>query len=315
MSTSAQDAVEQLIGVFNTHGFRRILPHYLNQVSPHTGAVEMGLLTGFQDQVMTFATACTCGVNAFRYAFEELRNGRCEAFLVSAMDASITPSGVASFCRAHMVTTAWNHDPKHASRPFDLKRDGGVLGEGAVTVLLETEEHARRRGARVCAEVLGCATAGRGCGGQENERVPQAMAQTMTAALADAGVGSEAVGYIGANGVSDPGLDAWETVAVKAVFGEQARRIPISSIKSMIGIAPGPAGVLQTVSTALAIRYEMLPPTINYEYADPVCDLDYVPNRARRNRVQTALVLTHGLGGGDVAIVLGRHRDSAIGGP
>jgi 3-oxoacyl-(acyl-carrier-protein) synthase len=281
------------------------LPYFLTKSFPHATATETGSLTGFQSQIMTFATACTAGMNAIGYACKEIAAGGGDAFLCISTDATIANCAFAHFCRSGMLTSN-NDDPQHASRPYDAKRDGGVLGEGAGGLLLEELSHARRRGAKIYGEILGFGTSGSGYGGDPATMIPQGMATAMTQAMVSANCGPSAIDYIGSHGVSDKVLDAWETVAMKKTFGERAYEIPMSSIKSMIGIPQNAAGVLQLIATTMAMKDGILPATTNYEYADPECDLDYVPNVPRRNHVERALVLAHGFNGSDAALLLGR---------
>jgi 3-oxoacyl-(acyl-carrier-protein) synthase len=201
-----------------------------------------------------------------------------------------------------------NDDPKHASRPFDARRDGGILGEGAACVLLEELSHARRRGARLDAEVLGFATGGSGYGDPADAdwSVPGGMAGAMRGALAASNCAARHLDYVGCHGVSDVKLDAWETTAMKMALGEDAYRVPMSSVKGNIGIPQNAGALLQLVAAVKAMDTGILAPTINYEYADPRCDLDYVPNQPRRNRITRALVFGHGFNGSDAAVVLGK---------
>ena len=306
VSNSAQDAVEAAIDVLRDHGLRRVLPYTLTKCFPHSTASEVGRNSGFQDQVITFSTGCTSGFNAVLHALQEIRAGRLDAVLVTATDSTLARSVFGVFCKSGMLS-ANQGDPTRVSRPFDAQRDGGVLGEGAGALLFEAADHARRREARPLAELLGAATGGMGYGSDNPESsIINGMAETMNAALAGANVGPRALDYVGAHGVSDPHLDAWEVAALKKVLGTEAHRIPVSSVKSMIGIPQNAAAVLQLIATILAMRDGILPPTINYEHPDPCCDLDCVPNTPRRNRVNRALVFAHGFNGSDAAVVVGK---------
>ncbi len=302
ISGSPQDAMEEAIIYMKDNRYKRILPYMITKCATHGAATETGLMTGFQDQVITVSTACSAGIFAIEYALHEIRSGRCDAFLCNATDTTVTANGFGVFCRANMLSKL----DKNASRPFDAKRDGGVLGEGAGGLLLEEIGHARRRGATIYAEVLGTGTSGVGYNCNPELSVPKGMAAAMTKALNAANCGPEAIDHIGAHGVSDPHLDVWETQAIKKVFGEHAYRVPVSSVKSMIGIPQNAAGMLQVIAGVMSIQEGIITPTINYEYPDPDCDLDYVPNEARRNRINRVLVLSHGLNGSDAAIVVGR---------
>lgn len=305
ISNSARDVAENISDSVREHGYGHVLPYWLTKIFPHATASETGLATGFQSQVMTFATACTAGMNAIGYAADQILQGRAEAFLCPSTDATITGCTVACFCKAKLLSVR-NDDPAHASRPFDAKRDGGVLGEGAGCVLVEELGHARRRGARVYAEIRGFGTSGVGYNCDPAHAIPRGMAAVLTQALAAANCGPNQIDYVGTHGVSDPHLDVWETEALKSVFGEGAYRIPMSSVKSMIGIPQNAAGVLQLIATVKALDEGIIPATTNLEYPDPACDLDYVPNRPRRNEIRNAVVLAHGFNGSDASIVVGR---------
>lgn len=305
ISNSARDVAENISDTVREHGYGRVLPYWLTKIFPHSTATETGLVTGFQSQVLTFATACTAGLNAIGYAVDQILQGHTDAFLCPATDATITGCTMACFCKAGLVSLR-NDDPAHASRPFDAKRDGGILGEGAGCVLVEELDHARRRGARIYAEILGFGTSGTGYNCDPAQAVPRGMAAALTQALTSANCGPNQIDYVGTHGVSDVKLDVWETEALKRVFGERAYRIPMSSIKSMIGIPQSAAGVLQLIATVKAMEEGIIPATTNLEYPDPECDLDYVPNRPRRNELRYAAVLAHGFNGSDASIVVGR---------
>jgi len=306
ISNSPQDTVEEAVMQLRDHGYRRALPYQLNKSLPHGLAAETGTATGFQQSVMTFATACTAGMNALGYAIEEIRQGRLYAILCPAADANIAKYAFGYFCKAGMLTSN-NEDPQHASRPFDLDRDGGVLGEAGACLLLEDFDCARRRGASIYAEIIGYGTTGIGYNpGEQQSTVSQGMAKAMSNAMKDANCHPEQIDYIGAHGVSDRRLDLWETNAAKEVFGKYAYRLPLSSAKAQIGIPQNAAGILQMIATVMAVREGILPPTVNYDTPDPECDLDYVPNEPRHNRVQQALTLAHGFNGSDAAVIIRR---------
>ena len=306
IGNSPQDAVEQAVMQLRDHGYRRALGYQLRKSTPHSMAAETALQTGFQSRVMTFSTACASGLNAVGYALEEIRSSRMRAMLCIAADANITRYAFGYFCRAGMLSRQ-NENPESASRPFDAKRDGGILGEGGGAILLEDLEHARQRNAPILAEVLGYGTNGIGYHHTEFEKAtPKGMAGALRQAMKDANCSPAQVDYVGAHGVSDVRLDAWETTAMKNVFGEHAYKIPISSVKSVIGIPQTAAGAMQLIASVYAIDRGILPPTANYEFPDPECDLDYVPNAPRHNRVRRVLTLMHGFNGADAAVLIGR---------
>ncbi|MFW5803064.1 MAG: beta-ketoacyl-[acyl-carrier-protein] synthase family protein [Verrucomicrobiota bacterium] len=307
-SNTAQAAVEDGVLLTNAAGFKatRKLWYTLTKAFPHSMASEIGRKSGFQAKALTVSTACTAGMNAITQASELIRSGECDAVLVPSADATITKNLYPYFYRVKMLADS-NLPPERISRPFDAKRSGGILGEGAGCLLLEERDHACRRNAPQLCEILGSGSSGTGfaeCG--DEQAAVYGTAVTIREALADAGVSPESVNYIGCHGVSDPDLDRLETRAIKQAFGEDAaRRIPMSSIKALTGIPQSAAGMMQVIATVLAIRDGVLPPTMNYEYADPDCDLDYVPNKARRNQVRRALAWCHGFNGSDAAVVLG----------
>ena len=307
VSNSPQDVIENGVERFQQGGFQMISPVSLSRALAHSPAAETGRLTGFQETVTTLTTACSSGLNAVGYAAEEIRSGRRDALICAATDALISKYVFAYFCRAGMLTTR-NDDPLHASRPFDRERDGGVLGEGAGCLILEELEHARRRDASFYGEILGFGRSGIGyqIGVPAEGAAVAGMTAAMREALATANCGPGRIDYIGCHGCSDVDLDVWETKALKLVFAEDAYRIPMSSIKALTGIPTSAAGVLQLIAALLAFRDDVLPPTMNYEIPDPMCDLDYVPNRPRHNRIERAMVLSHGLNGSDACVIVGR---------
>ena len=306
-SNASQDAIEEAINVLLDHGYNRTMPYVVTKCFPHSAASEAGLMTGFQDDVMTISTGCASGINAVAYAFEEIRKGRCDAYLCSAGEATLTKYVFAYFCRANLLST--RQDPLYRnSCPFDARRDGGVLGEGSGCLMLEELDHARRRGAPIYGEILGWGRCGSGYNTNPNrdESIPRGIGIALELAMKSANVGPTAIDYIGLHGVSDVSLDFWETKAIKQVFGEHAYRIPMSSVKSMIGIPVSAAAMLQLIATVLAMQHDLLPATTHYEEADPRCDLDYIPNKPRRNRIDRALVMVHGFNGSDAAVIIGR---------
>jgi 3-oxoacyl-[acyl-carrier-protein] synthase II len=307
ISTTPQDASEGAYERFQKGGFRTSSPFTVVRCFPHSPASEIGRLTGFQTRVLTVSTACSSGLNAVGCAVDELSAGRCDAVICVGTDSLLSKYVFAYFCRAGMMSQR-NNDPRHASRPFDAQRDGGVMGEGAGAFLIEEYEHAQRRGARSYAQILGVGTSGAGYsnGGDSGARGVEGMSQAISRGLADANCAPRHIDYVGCHGCSDVEVDKRETQALKIAFGEHAYRIPMSSAKAQIGIPTSAAGSLQLMAATMAIRKDLLPPTMNYEYPDPACDLDYIPNTPRRNRIRRALVLSHGINGSDTAVVIGR---------
>ncbi|GLZ42033.1 beta-ketoacyl-[acyl-carrier-protein] synthase family protein [Actinokineospora sp. NBRC 105648] len=272
---------------------------------PSTLAAEVATAHGAGGPVQTISTGCTSGLDAVGYGARMIEEGRADVVLAGAADAPISPITVACF-DAIKATSTRNDDPGRASRPFDATRDGFVLGEGAAVLVLEELGHARRRGASVYCEVGGFATFGNAyhmtgltAGGVE-------MARAITVALERAGARPDEVRYVNAHGSSTKQNDRHETAAVKRSLGEHARRVPMSSIKSMIGHSLGAIGSLELAACVLAGARGVVPPTANYEYPDPECDLDYVPNTAREWDTDLVLSVGSGFGGFQSAVVLDR---------
>jgi 3-oxoacyl-[acyl-carrier-protein] synthase II len=252
-------------------------------------------------------SACATGANAIGEAFEIIRRGDARAMLAGGSEAGSTPISLAAFDSMHALSRR-NDDPPGASRPFDAGRDGFVLGEGSGVVVLEDLESARARGAHVYAEVLGYAATSDAH--HITEPAPQGagLARAITRALVKAHLKPEEVDYINAHGTSTKFNDRDETRAIKTVFGDHARKVAISSTKSMVGHMMGAAGGVEIAITALSLRDGILPPTINYETPDPECDLDYVPNQARHQPISVAISDSMGFGGHNAVVVLGRDR-------
>ena len=283
-------------------GFDRCSPFYIPMGISNMAAGEVAIAYGLQGMCTCPVTACAGGTNAVGDAFRHIRDGYAEIMLAGGTEASITPLSVAGFANMRALHTG--DDPEAASIPFDARRSGFVMGEGAGMLVLEELEHARSRGATIIAELVGygvtcdahhiTAPAPHGEGG----------ARAMAQALADAGgVAPEAVGYINAHGTSTPKNDSCETEAVKAVFGEHAYRLAMSSTKSMTGHMLGAAGAVEAIFTALALRDQYLPPTIGYAEADPECDLDCVAGEGRAASFSYALSNSLGFGGHNACVL------------
>jgi 3-oxoacyl-[acyl-carrier-protein] synthase II len=229
--------------------------------------------------------------------------------IAGGAEAIIIPLTIAGFCQMKAMSTR-NDDPTRASRPFDAGRDGFVCGEGGGLLVLESLEHARRRDARIYAEIIGYGMTGDAHHMTAPDPHGDGAARAMAAALRDAGLAPEAVGYINAHGTSTPYNDRFETLAIKRVFGEHAARLAVSSTKSMTGHLLGAAGGIEAIATAFALYHGVLPPTINYETPDPDCDLDYVPNQARKQAVEVALSNAFGFGGTNATLAFRRYDPS-----
>ena len=285
-------------------GWDRVSPFFIPSGICNMAAGQVAIAAGFRGMCACPVAACTGGTNAVGDAFHYIRDGYAEAMLCGGTESAVTPLAVGGFTSMRALTQT--EDPSRASIPFDKERSGFVLGEGAAVLLLEELEHARRRGAKIYAEMVGYGatcdayhmTAPRpdGSGG----------AKAMALALADGGVRPEEVGYINAHGTSTHLNDAIETAAVKAVFGNHARRLAVSSTKSMTGHMLGAAGAVEAMFTALALRDAFLPATIHYRTPDEECDLDIVPNQGRAAAVEYALSNSLGFGGHNGSVLLKR---------
>ncbi len=249
-------------------------------------------------------TACAASANAIGDAAEIIRRNAADVMVAGGTEAGIVEFALAGFCASRAVSTR-NDDPQGASRPFDLDRDGFVMGEGAAALILEERDHAIARGATIYGEVLGYGMSADGYHITLPRPGGAGAARAMQAALDDAGMAPADIDYINAHGTSTPANDATETAAIKTVFGDEAYRVPISSTKSMTGHLLGGAGALEALACILAIRDGVVPPTINYTTPDPECDLDYVPNEAREVPVRTTMTNSFGFGGHNVALVIG----------
>ena len=274
----------------------------------HTTPAHVAELFGLEGPNLNCLTACAAGAQAVGEAAEMIRHGDADLMLAGGSHAMIHPMGVTGFNLLTALSTR-NDAPQQASRPFDLRRDGFVLGEGAGLVVLEELEHARRRGAMIYAELTGYGSTADAYRVTDNHPDGRGAAACMRAALADAGLTPEEVDYINAHGTGTRLNDKSETLAIKKVFGETAYRIPVSSSKSMLGHLIAAAGAVELIVCVQAIRRGLLPPTINYETPDPDCDLDYVPNKAREKAVRHALSNSFGFGGQNVSLIVSRFSE------
>ncbi|MCI0452162.1 MAG: beta-ketoacyl-ACP synthase II [Candidatus Latescibacteria bacterium] len=256
----------------------------------------------------TTVSACSAGGNAIADAFLLIQSGLADAVLTGGAEAAITPMSFAGFCSAKAMSRR-NDAPERASRPFDAERDGFVMGEGAGILFVEELEHARRRGAKILGEIVGVGLTGDAFHMTSPAPNGEGAVRAMQMALAVAKLAPTAVDYVNAHGTSTELNDASETAAIKQVFGEHAYTLGVSSTKSMVGHLLGAAAAVELIFCVLAIRDDVLPPTINYEHPDPACDLDYVPNAARKRRVDVALSNAFGFGGHNTAIIVRRFAD------
>ena len=296
---------EEQCRILISKGGMRVSPFFIPMILPNMAAANVSRLLGLKGYTSTCITACAASTQAIGEAAEVIRQGRADVMLTGGTEAGISPLGLAGFCVMKALSTR-NEEPEKASRPFDAQRDGFVPAEGAAILVLESEEHALRRGARVLAEVAGYGVTSDAFHLVQPDEMGEGAALAMRAALADAGVTHEEVDYINAHGTSTPLNDAIETLAIKRVFGEKAYRTPISATKSMIGHGLGAAGAMEAVACIQSILTGTIHPTINLEFPDPACDLDYVPWVARRQEVRVVLSNSFGFGGQNACVVFRR---------
>jgi len=288
-----------------SRGPGRISPHFIPSLITNLAAGQISIRLGAKGPNSCVATACATGTHAIGDSFKIIQRGAADVMIAGGCESAITPLALAGFS-AMRALSARNDDPPMASRPFDAQRDGFVMGEGAGILILEELNHALSRGVPIYAEVSGYGMSGDAYHITATPPGGEGAVRCMRSALEDAGVGPEEVDYINAHGTSTDYNDLAETQAIKAVFGDHAYRLPVSSIKSMIGHLLGAAGAVEAAATALTIKDGILPPTINYEFPDPGCDLDYVPNRARKVEVRYALSNSFGFGGTNASLILKR---------
>ncbi len=287
-------------------GPRRVSPFMIPMLITNIAAGEIAIAYNIQGPNYSLSSACATSNHTVGDALRLIRYGDADAIIAGGSEAAVTPLGLAGFCSAKALSTR-NDDPEHASRPFDKERDGFVMGEGAGIVVLESLDHALSRGASIHAELIGYGATDDAYHITAPSPNGESAARAMSNALADGGVTPEEVDYINAHGTSTPLNDKVETLAIKKVFGDYAYRIPISSNKSMFGHLLGAAGVVELIATILSMEKEIIPPTINYEFPDPECDLDYVPNKARPKKINAALSNSLGFGGHNATLVVRKY--------
>jgi 3-oxoacyl-[acyl-carrier-protein] synthase II len=291
--------------VLRERGPDRVSPNFLQNVLVDSASGQLAISCGIKGPNYAVVSACATGSHAVGEATELIKRGDADAVLAGGTESCIHPLILAGFIAMRGLAAEEEHPP-HASRPFDATRAGFVIGEGAGALLLEDWERAERRGAEIYAEVLGYGASNDAHHMAQPEPEAKGVAAMIRVALARAGVEPEQVGYVNAHGTSTPLGDAAETKALKAVFGDHAYRLAVSSTKSMMGHTFGAAGAIEAILCVLALRDGTVPPTINYRERDPACDLDYVPNVARRVQVDVALSNAMGLGGHNGCVLLGR---------
>jgi 3-oxoacyl-[acyl-carrier-protein] synthase II len=282
--------------VLERKGPGSVSPFAIPALSGSMAACQVSMVNGLTGPVITQVAACASSVICFLDGLRLIQRGECDVVIAGGSEAPLLPVAFAALGNMHALSRR-NDDPQHASRPFDKLRDGFLFGEGAGVVVLESARHAIERGATIQAEVIGAALTADAFHISAPDPSGRGAAMAMTKALRDAAIAPDEVDYVVAHGTSTPLNDVTETRAIKQVFGERAARVPISSPKSMVGHLLGAAGVISALAAIGAIREGCIAPTINYEVPDPECDLDYVPNVARQERVDTAIVNGFGFGG------------------
>ncbi|HEX8145056.1 MAG TPA: beta-ketoacyl-ACP synthase II [Pyrinomonadaceae bacterium] len=298
--------IEREIGKYIRGGPDHISPFFVPAIIVNLAAGWVSIKTGAKGPNLATATACSSGAHAIGEAFRLIRHGDADVMICGGSEGTITPMGIGGFAAMRALSTC-NKEPQTASRPFDLERDGFVMGEGAGILLLEEYEHALRRGARIYASIVGYGTSSDAFHITQPSLTGEGGAHCMQNAMKDAGVSLEEIDYINAHGSSTPYNDKLETLAINTAFGAHAAKLAVSSTKSMTGHLLGAAGGLEAGITALALYHQFLPPTINYSTPDPECNLDYVPNRGRNSEIRYALSNSFGFGGTNVSLLFKRY--------
>lgn len=297
---------------FNERGPRWVSPHLVPMMMPDSGPAYVALTYQLRGPNMAIVTACASSANAIGEATEMIRRGVADVMIGLGSEAVIVPVAVAGFNVMDAMSTR-NDDPQGASRPFDLDRDGFVLGEGAAALVLESLEHAQGRDAPILAEVLGYSSTNDAFHISAPALNGAGAAQCMKLGLEDAGISADQIDYINAHGTSTRLNDSSETAAIKTVFGERAYDIPISSTKSMTGHLLGAAGALESLFCIKAIQDRLAPPTINYHTPDPECDLDYIPNESRELDLKRVMTNSFGFGGHNACLIFGKYENGGTG--
>ena len=286
----------------------RVSPFFIVSAIVNLAAGNVSIRHGAKGPNSATATACSAGAHAIGDSFRLIERGDADAMICGGAESAITPMSVAGFASMRALSTK-NDDPQHASRPFDLERDGFVIGEGAGILILEELEFAKARGAKIHAEIVGYGMSGDAFHVTMPDETGSGAIRVMQRAINDAGISPDQIGYINAHGTSTPYNDKFETLAIKKVFGEHASNVAVSSTKSMTGHALGAAGGIEAVFSVLAITEGKLPPTINYQIPDPDCDLDYIPNSPRDAKVDYALSNSFGFGGTNACLIFKRFEE------
>jgi 3-oxoacyl-[acyl-carrier-protein] synthase II len=286
----------------------RVSPFFIPQSIVNLAAGNVSIRHGLKGPNTATATACAAGAHAIGDSFRLIERGDADAMVCGGAESAITPMSVAGFASMRALSTR-NDEPQRASRPFDAERDGFVIGEGAGIIILEELEFAKARGATIYAEIAGYGMSGDAFHITAPDETGSGPMRVMQKAMKDAGITPDRIGYINAHGTSTPYNDKYETLAIKKTFGEHAYKLAVSSTKSMTGHALGAAGGIEAVFSILALHENVLPPTINYEFPDPECDLDYIVNEARNSEVEYVLSNSFGFGGTNACLIFKRFSE------
>lgn len=289
--------------VCREQGSNRVSPFFIPSCVINLAPGQISIRTGAKGPNFSPVSACATGTHAIGEAFQIIKRGEADAIIAGGAESTIIPVAIAGFSNMKALSTR-NDAPEKASRPFDSERDGFIMGEGAGILILEELEHAQRRGAKIYAEVIGFGMNSDAYHITSPAPDGSGAARCMELTIASAGIKKEEVDYINAHGTSTPVNDAMETKAIKLAFGEHARKVLISSTKSMTGHLLGAAGAVEAAYTALAIHHQVVPPTINLEIPDPECDLDYVPNKARKAKIKVGISNSFGFGSTNACLAL-----------
>jgi 3-oxoacyl-[acyl-carrier-protein] synthase II len=289
-------------------GPSRVSPFLITMMVVDLAPGMISILLGAKGPNYSTVSACATGAHAIGEAYEVIRRGQAQAMIAGGSEAGIVEMGVAGFCSMRALSTR-NDEPQRASRPFDAERDGFVMGEGAGVVLLEELESARARGVPILAEIVGYGSTADASHITDPAPGGEGAARAMARALESAHLGPEDIQYLNAHGTSTPVGDRAETMAIKSIFGDYAYKLPVSSTKSMTGHLLGAAGGVEAIVCLLAMRDGCIPPTINYEFPDPECDLDYVPNQARGAQLSAVMSNSFGFGGHNVSLIFRQYDD------
>lgn len=297
---------EEQFHKFLEKGYKRVSPFFVPMLIPDMAAGQISIQLGAKGINNCSVTACASGANSIGDAFKVIERGDADYMITGGAEAPLTNMAFAGFSSARALS--FNDDPKIASRPFDMNRDGFVMGEGSGIVILETLESAQKRGAKIYAELVGYGSAGDAYHITSPAPEGEGAARAMKQAIADAGIDPEAVDYINAHGTSTELNDSFETLAIKSVFGEHAYNLSVSSTKSMTGHLLGAAGAVEAITCVKALEDSVIPPTINYETPDPDCDLDYVPNKPKEKELNYTLSNSLGFGGHNVSLIFKKYN-------